>query len=223
MQLMPATARATARSVRIPYSEQRLLSDPLYNATLGAHHLGELLGGLKRSYILAFVGYNAGPGRALDWVEAHGDPRGGAVDPVDWIELIPFAETRNYVQRVLEGRNLYRRRLAEQEVATVWFRPVQGPLDPLPAPRLKSPELAWQAMAAAMAAAAPLPALKPGVAEIMPSTVAAPPAKPDPQDEAEAVPMPQAKPGLDDDVELAAAGSVEVPYPELKPEREPAS
>ena len=111
MQLMPATARATARQVKIPYSEQRLLTDPLYNATLGAHHLGELLGGLKRSYILAFVGYNAGPGRALDWVKAHGDPRGGAVDPVDWIERIPFDETRDYVQKVMENLQLYRSRI----------------------------------------------------------------------------------------------------------------
>jgi soluble lytic murein transglycosylase len=72
MQLMPATARATARNARLPFSEQRLTTDPLYNATLGAHHIGELLGGLDRSYVLTFVGYNAGPGRALDWVEAYG-------------------------------------------------------------------------------------------------------------------------------------------------------
>lgn len=111
MQLMPATARATARQVQIPYSEQRLLTDPLYNATLGAYHLGELLGGLKRSYILAFAGYNAGPGRALDWVEAYGDPRGGSVDAVDWIERIPFDETRDYVQKVMENLQLYRSRI----------------------------------------------------------------------------------------------------------------
>jgi soluble lytic murein transglycosylase len=111
MQLMPATARATARSVRIPYSEQRLLTDPLYNATLGAHHLGELLSGLNRSYLLTFAGYNAGPGRALDWVRAYGDPRGGGADPVDWIERIPFDETRDYVQKVMENLQLYRSRI----------------------------------------------------------------------------------------------------------------
>jgi len=111
MQLMPATARATARMARIPYSEQRLVSDPLYNATLGAHHLGELLGGLRSSYLLTFAGYNAGPGRALDWVSAYGDPRGGGADPVDWIERIPFDETRDYVQKVMENLQLYRSRI----------------------------------------------------------------------------------------------------------------
>lgn len=110
MQLMPATAKATARSVQIPYSEQRLVTDPLYNATLGAHHLSELLGGLRRSYLLTFAGYNAGPGRALEWVREYGDPRGGAVDPVDWIERIPFDETRDYVQKVMENLQLYRSR-----------------------------------------------------------------------------------------------------------------
>ena len=111
MQLMPATARATARNASIPFSEQRLTTDALYNATLGAHHLGELLGGLRRSYVLTFVGYNAGPGRALQWVRDYGDPRGGAVDPVDWIERIPFDETRDYVQKVMENLQLYRSRI----------------------------------------------------------------------------------------------------------------
>ncbi len=110
MQLMPATARATARNASIPFSVQRLTTDPLYNVTLGAHHLGELLGGLQRSYILTFVGYNAGPGRALQWVHDYGDPRGGAVDPIDWIERIPFDETRDYVQKVMENLQLYRSR-----------------------------------------------------------------------------------------------------------------
>ena len=111
MQLMPSTARATARNASIPFSVQRLTTDPLYNATLGAHHLGELLGGLNRSYVLTFVGYNAGPGRALQWVRDYGDPRGGEVDPVDWIERIPFDETRDYVQKVMENLQLYRSRI----------------------------------------------------------------------------------------------------------------
>jgi soluble lytic murein transglycosylase len=111
MQLMPATARATAQSADLPFSVQRLTTDPFYNATLGAHHLGELLSGLKRSYVLTFVGYNAGPGRALQWVKAYGDPRGGDVDPVDWIERIPFDETRDYVQKVMENLQVYRSRI----------------------------------------------------------------------------------------------------------------
>jgi soluble lytic murein transglycosylase len=110
MQLMPATARATARSIRMPFSVERLTVDPLYNATLGAHHLGELLGGLRRSYVLTFVGYNAGPGRALEWIRNYGDPRDGSADPVDWIERIPFDETRDYVQKVMENLQLYRSR-----------------------------------------------------------------------------------------------------------------
>jgi soluble lytic murein transglycosylase len=110
MQLMPATARATARNIRVPFSEQRLTTDPLYNATLGAHHLGELLGGLRQSYVLTFVGYNAGPGRALQWVRDYGDPRDGSADPIDWIERIPFDETRDYVQKVMENLQLYRSR-----------------------------------------------------------------------------------------------------------------
>ena len=110
MQLMPATARATARSARLPYSVQRLTTDPLYNATLGAFHIGELLDNLGRSYVLTFVGYNAGPGRAIQWVRDYGDPRNGTADPVDWIERIPFDETRDYVQKVMENLQVYRSR-----------------------------------------------------------------------------------------------------------------
>jgi soluble lytic murein transglycosylase len=111
MQLMPATAKATARNAGLPFSVQRLTTDPHYNATLGAFHLGELLDRLNRSYILTFVAYNAGPGRARDWVKAYGDPRGGAVDPIDWIERIPFDETRDYVQKVMENLQVYRSRI----------------------------------------------------------------------------------------------------------------
>jgi soluble lytic murein transglycosylase len=111
MQLMPSTAQATARSAQLPFSLQRLTDDPHYNATLGAQHLGDLLDRLDRSYILTFVGYNAGPGRAKQWIKAYGDPRGGAVDPVDWIERIPFDETRGYVQKVMENLQVYRSRI----------------------------------------------------------------------------------------------------------------
>ena len=111
MQLMPATARATARMARLPYSLPRLTRDASYNATLGAAHLGQLLGDLRGSYILTFAGYNAGPGRALRWVKAYGDPRGGQTDPIDWIERIPFDETRDYVQKVMENLQAYKSRL----------------------------------------------------------------------------------------------------------------
>ncbi|WP_436640937.1 transglycosylase SLT domain-containing protein [Microbaculum sp. FT89] len=108
MQMMPATAKATARSVGQPYDLKRLTADPRYNATLGAAHLGELADYYDNAYALVFAAYNAGPGRVSEWVERFGDPRKGEIDPVDWVELIPFNETRNYVQRVMEGLQVYR-------------------------------------------------------------------------------------------------------------------
>lgn len=111
MQLMPATARATARQAGLAFSAERLSADPLYNATLGAEHLDELLARFEGSYVLTFVAYNAGPGRAYDWIRAYGDPRGNRADAIDWIERIPFNETRNYVQKVLENLQIYRSRL----------------------------------------------------------------------------------------------------------------
>jgi soluble lytic murein transglycosylase len=225
LQLMPRTAFLMAKSIGLPYNSGLLTGDPDYNVRLGSHYLKTLLQRYEGETALAAAAYNAGPTRVEEWLRLHGDPRRGDRHAIiDWIELIPFAETRNYVQRVLEGRNLYRRRLAGPELATVWFRPVRGPLEPLPSPRLKSPELARQATADTLATAAPLPARKPGAREVAPSTVALPPARPDLPEEANAAPMPQAKPSLDDeDIEMAAAGHAGVPYPVLKPEREPAS
>ena len=94
-----------------PYSLPRLTRDATYNATLGAAHLGELFSDLRGSYILTFAGYNAGAGRAVRWVKAYGDPRGGKTDPIDWIERIPFDETRDYVQKVMENLQAYKSRL----------------------------------------------------------------------------------------------------------------
>ena len=111
MQLMPATARATARQAGLAYSAARLSTDPTYNATLGAEHLDELLARFRGSYVLTFVAYNAGPGRANDWIRAYGDPRGNEVDAIDWVERIPFDETRHYVQKVMENLQIYRSRL----------------------------------------------------------------------------------------------------------------
>ncbi|MGQ3353791.1 MAG: lytic transglycosylase domain-containing protein, partial [Phreatobacter sp.] len=111
LQLMPATARATARTHGLPFDQGRLTSDPAYNARLGAAHLGELVAEFNGSYILTFVAYNAGRSRAREWIEKYGDPRDPRVDPVDWVERIPFTETRNYVQRVMENVQVYRARL----------------------------------------------------------------------------------------------------------------
>jgi soluble lytic murein transglycosylase len=111
MQMMPATARRTAQHKGLPYDEARLLNDPAFNAMLGAAHLGELTVEHPGSLILAFAAYNAGGKRVKEWIAAHGDPRDPAVDPVDWIELIPIAETRNYVQRIAENLEVYRQRI----------------------------------------------------------------------------------------------------------------
>jgi len=111
MQLMPSTARSTARHMGIAYNTAWLTETPSYNTQLGRYHLGELLGRFDGSYILAIAAYNAGAHRVDRWMEAYGDPRTGVIDPIDWIELIPFRETRNYVQRVLENTMIYRNRL----------------------------------------------------------------------------------------------------------------
>jgi soluble lytic murein transglycosylase len=111
LQLLPTTAQATARTLGMPFSRPRLTADADYNATLGAAHLRELLDDFGGSYILTFAGYNAGPRRAREWMERFGDPRNPTIDPVDWIELIPYGETRSYVQRVMENMQVYRERL----------------------------------------------------------------------------------------------------------------
>ncbi len=111
MQLMPATAQATARAAGLPYDLTRLTSDPAYNARLGATHLGDLVERWNGSYVLAIASYNAGPGNVRKWITAYGDPRSPQVDAIDWVERIPFSETRNYVQRVLENLQVYRSRL----------------------------------------------------------------------------------------------------------------
>ena len=111
MQMINSTAKATARKHRIPYSKSRLNADADYSAKLGAHHLHDLLEMWDGSYILAAVSYNAGPHRAKSWIKTYGDPRSGEIDPIDWVEKIPFSETRNYVQRVMENLQVYRARL----------------------------------------------------------------------------------------------------------------
>ncbi len=89
-----------------------MTTDPVFNAQLGAAHLGDLLKEQRNSLILTFAAYNAGGRRVKEWIAAYGDPREPQVDPIDWIERIPIAETRNYVQRVMENYTVYRARLA---------------------------------------------------------------------------------------------------------------
>jgi len=113
MQLMPATASNMAKSLRMPYSAKRLLTDQRYNVTLGRHYLESLLADFSGSYVLAVAAYNAGPSRVRQWMRDFGDPRTKTVDAIDWIESIPLGETRNYVQRVMENLQIYRLRLGD--------------------------------------------------------------------------------------------------------------
>jgi soluble lytic murein transglycosylase len=108
MQVTPAAAKYVAKKFGQPFSEKRLLSDQVYNMQLGAAELGDLAEDYRGSYILTFAGYNAGRGRVKEWIARYGDPRDPRVDPIDWVEQIPFSETRNYVQRVLENLQVYR-------------------------------------------------------------------------------------------------------------------
>ncbi len=110
MQLMPATAAIVARQLGESHSVDRL-SDASYNMRLGSTYLGSMVSNFSGSYIMAAAAYNAGPGRPAQWVTLCGDPRGAATDPLDFIECIPFSETRNYVMRTLETTMIYRARL----------------------------------------------------------------------------------------------------------------
>ncbi|NKB20866.1 MAG: transglycosylase SLT domain-containing protein [Alphaproteobacteria bacterium] len=117
MQLMPATARAVARSLRIRYSRSLLTQRPSYNIRLGRAYLSQMLSRFNGSYILSIASYNAGPHRAASWVKRSGNPSDPDVDAIDWIEMIPFRETRTYVQRVLGNLQVYRSRLQPGRVA----------------------------------------------------------------------------------------------------------
>jgi soluble lytic murein transglycosylase len=112
MQMMPEAAQKAAREVGLPYRPNDLLSDPSYNMQLGLIELARHIADWGGSYVLAAAAYNAGDHNVEKWVAAFGDPRSSATDPVDWIEEIPFSETRNYVQRVLENTEVYRCRLS---------------------------------------------------------------------------------------------------------------
>lgn len=117
MQLMPATARSVARQHRIRYSRAGLTRDPEYNIRLGKRYLADMLDRFDGSYLLAVAAYNAGPTAVGRWIARHGDPRSGVDDPIDWIEMIPYGETRDYVQRVLGNLQVFRHRLQPGNVA----------------------------------------------------------------------------------------------------------
>src|SRR5258708_2829616 len=111
MPPLARTARDGARPGGVPFLQDKLTRDPAYNVTLGSQYLAEMLQRFGGSYELALAAYNAGPNRVARWLDSIGDPRAGKIDMVDWIEMIPFRETRNYVQRIMEGVGVYRDRL----------------------------------------------------------------------------------------------------------------
>lgn len=111
MQLMPGTASDMAKRLDMPYSKSRLITDPEYNTRLGSEYLAKLIEDFGMNPVLVSVAYNAGPTRASRWSEQLGDVRASSTDIIDWIEHIPFRETRNYVMRVAESLPVYRARL----------------------------------------------------------------------------------------------------------------
>lgn len=180
LQLLPSTARIVARRVGKTYDADRLVSDPDYNAFLGGHYLELLLEQFDGEFALALAGYNAGPLRVRKWLKRNGDPRkGDRYAIIDWIELIPFAETRNYVQRVLEGYRVYKRRLAEAEIKMIDY-PGINLLHPPPVPAPRPSDLPTGIVASdgeqAAAAAVHRPRFKPLDRPSRPTDVAGQPA-----------------------------------------------
>ena len=114
MQLMTYTAKLVAKQMNERYSKSKLTSDPEYNIRLGTYYFNSLLNEYKEVYPFAIAAYNAGPKRVRQWRRINGDPSKKAIDYVNWIELIKFEETRNYVQRVLENVNVYKYMLSQK-------------------------------------------------------------------------------------------------------------
>jgi soluble lytic murein transglycosylase len=119
MQVTPEAGRDTAKRFGVAYDWKKLVSDPVYNTQMGAAELSALLKEYRGSFVMTFAGYNAGRGRVKEWVARYGDPRDPKVDAVDWVERIPFSETRNYVQRVIENLAVYRARFGEGETVSL--------------------------------------------------------------------------------------------------------
>ena len=110
MQVTPDAGRYVCKRHGATFDLARMKTDPVYNTALGAAELGGLIEDYRGSYIMTFAAYNAGRGSVKKWVERYGDPRDPKVDAVDWVERIPFSETRNYVQRIMENLQVYRAR-----------------------------------------------------------------------------------------------------------------
>lgn len=128
MQVMPATAKLVAQDLGIlgGHKTGRLTSDWQYNAKLGANYLSSLAEDFNGNVVMMAAGYNAGPRRPISWMERYGDPRRGEVDVIDWIETIPFKETRNYVMRVAESLPVYRARLGQSPLPVPFSQELVG-------------------------------------------------------------------------------------------------
>lgn len=119
MQLLPSTAKSVARATGQRYSRAGLLDDPQYNIQLGMAYLNSMMAKFDHAPALALAAYNAGPSRVNRWLRQIGDPRTGDIDLIDWIESIPFDETRNYIQRILESETVYRELLSNEQLASM--------------------------------------------------------------------------------------------------------
>ena len=123
MQIMPSTARLVAKNLKTTYNKSLLKSDPNYNIKLGTYYFNSLLEDYDGVFPFAIGAYNAGPNRIKSWVKRYGDPNKGEITFIDWVELIRFKETRNYVQRVIENINVYKYILNKDPVKIdVFFR-----------------------------------------------------------------------------------------------------
>ena len=126
MQILPSTAKQTAKSMKIKFSANRLLSDWKYNTLIGGVYLAQLSQQFSGNPVLIAAAYNAGPARTRKWIKQFGDPRKKSVDVIDWIELIPYSETRNYIMRVTESLPIYRARLGRRPLPTSFRKELTG-------------------------------------------------------------------------------------------------
>ena len=128
MQLMPATAKEVAQKLGIgpQHTTDRLTADPVYNARLGSQYLSELAGRFDGNVVMVSAAYNAGPSRPIRWIEDYGDPRDGDIYIVDWVEMVPFRETQNYIMRVTEYLPVYRARLGKEPLPIPFYEELTG-------------------------------------------------------------------------------------------------
>ncbi|MEP5728892.1 MAG: lytic transglycosylase domain-containing protein [Sulfitobacter sp.] len=128
MQLMPGTAQDVARDLGVSaqHTTQRLTADPVYNARLGSEYLSQMAGRFDGNVVMMSVAYNAGPARPPRWIDRYGDPRKGDIDVVDWIEMVPFRETQNYIMRVTESLPVYRARLGKDPLPIPFSKELVG-------------------------------------------------------------------------------------------------